>query len=72
MIDHASQRSYDEDLNKGVMLSGEPPDYFARKRVEFVARSASLKSIDIKKIVEFGCGTGNNIPYLRQLSLRAK
>ncbi len=61
--DHA--QSYDDDLQQGLRLSGESPDYFARGRAQAVARYAASAGLRTGTVVEFGCGIGNNVPFLR-------
>lgn len=58
---------YDQALNKGVSLSGESPDYFAEKRVEFTASWLQALSVPgPRRIADFGCGVGNSIPHFQR------
>ncbi|UCG33867.1 MAG: class I SAM-dependent methyltransferase [Phycisphaerales bacterium] len=57
--------NYDEALQQGLTLSGESADYFARRRAEEVARYAAAMGYRTDTVLEFGCGTGNNVAHLR-------
>ncbi|HYV07784.1 MAG TPA: methyltransferase [Blastocatellia bacterium] len=58
---------YEHALNKGVSLSGESPDYFAGKRVEYTARWLhALRTPPPRRVADFGCGVGNSIPHFRR------
>jgi SAM-dependent methyltransferase len=57
--------NYDEALQQGLTLSGETADYFARRRAEEVARYATAVGCRPHTVLEFGCGTGNNVAHLR-------
>jgi len=58
--------SYNEDLNKGLSISGESHNYFSEKRVAFLKEYLDPHLNEIKSIIEFGCGVGNNIQFLNQ------
>jgi len=58
--------TYDEDLEKGLVLSGESASYFANGRVDSVKCYLDSKNQRIESIIEFGCGSGNNIHFLRK------
>lgn len=57
---------YDCALNKGLSLSGEPPDYFASLRVEYTARWLRALGISPLSAVDFGCGVGNSTRHFRR------
>lgn len=55
------------DLHAGsIRLSGEDPDYFARYKVQEVARTTSgLGCTHSRQIIlDFGCGVGGTLPHL--------
>lgn len=58
--------SYDLDLQKGISVSGEDKDYFANGRVQLLAMRLHQMGISPLKILDFGCGTGSAIPFLRR------
>ena len=57
---------YEADLRRGIRLSGESAEYFARRRVEFLARRLdALGARDgVRAVLDYGCGTGMALPYL--------
>lgn len=55
---------YEEALARGISLSGESSDYFARHRIEWTKRYLKSLSVTPRAAMDFGCGTGNSIPYL--------
>lgn len=58
---------YEQALNKGVSLSGESPDYFAEKRVEYTAFwLRALGTPAPRRVADFGCGVGNSTPHFRR------
>lgn len=57
---------YDAALERGISLSGEHKDYFAEQRVRWLARRLQRAGARPTRILDFGCGTGTAMPYLRQ------
>lgn len=59
---------YDSALAQGISVSGESKDYFAQGRVAWL--SSCLKKIGTQpaSILDFGCGTGTNVPFLLGLT----
>lgn len=58
--------TYDQALSRGVSLSGEAPEWFARQRLLIVKAYLEQHSRRPQNILEFGCGTGNHIPLFRR------
>jgi SAM-dependent methyltransferase len=58
---------YDESINKALSLSGENRDYFALKRVEWLAARLTQKGFRANVIMDFGCGTGSASPLLSKV-----
>jgi SAM-dependent methyltransferase len=56
--------SYEAALDKGLRLSGEGPDYFARRRIEWTARL--LGSERVASVLDFGCGVGLAVPRIAE------
>lgn len=57
--------AYDEALQQGLRLSGEGKEYFAAKRIEWLAQRLRQKGIaNPAAILDYGCGIGGSIPYL--------
>src|SRR4051812_31085737 len=63
-------KNYDEALAQGISVSGEDKDFFARGRVEWLARCLKTVSFDARSVLDFGCGTGSAAPHLCEV-LRA-
>jgi SAM-dependent methyltransferase len=54
---------YAEMLQRGLQLSGETQDFFIAGRVRHLTRSLP-PGFRPRRILDFGCGTGNTTPYL--------
>ncbi len=64
--------NYDEALAKGISISGEGRDYFAERRVSFLAECLRALGLVTTQVMDFGCGTGSTAPFLlRHLNPRA-
>jgi SAM-dependent methyltransferase len=57
---------YEEALNKGLSLTGEYPDYYAKLRVQATKRFAERYRKDIERVLDFGCGIGLSVPCLNE------
>jgi SAM-dependent methyltransferase len=55
---------YDAALQRGLSLSGESKDYFARARVQWVAARLADLGARPRRVLDFGCGTGDTAPEL--------
>ncbi|MBI5366727.1 MAG: hypothetical protein HZA54_06800, partial [Planctomycetes bacterium] len=62
-------RNYAETLNRSLAPTGETVEYFARGRVAWLAaRLAGFgPAARPRRVIDFGCGTGNAVPWLRSL-----
>jgi SAM-dependent methyltransferase len=58
---------YEKALNRGLSLTGESRDYYARRRVEITRDAAQRISLQVKTVCDFGCGTGDTVPLLREV-----
>ena len=56
--------AYDADLARGIAVSGEDKTYFAKGRVEWLARCVRRVGFQPKSVIDFGCGTGTAAPFL--------
>jgi SAM-dependent methyltransferase len=57
--------SYETLHRDNIRLSGEDPDYFARYKIEAVARLWAKEGLPKPKtILDFGTGVGNALPHL--------
>ena len=55
---------YDAALARGISISREDKNYFARGRVAWLARCLSHLEERPRTLMDFGCGTGSSIPFL--------
>jgi SAM-dependent methyltransferase len=62
---YASQ--YDAALAEGLSVSGETKDYFAQGRVEHLEGRLRELRFRPESILDFGCGTATNTPFLLNL-----
>ena len=56
--------NYDEELDRGICLSGEKSDYFAYNRVAHTAKLNAQSHANSRKILDYGCGTGGSTKFL--------
>src|SRR5688572_11250612 len=54
---------YDGALNEGLSVSGEDKAYFARGRVDHLAKVIARLGARPAKVMDFGCGTGSATPW---------
>jgi SAM-dependent methyltransferase len=59
--------TYDAALGRGLGVSGESKEHFARERVAWLARRLRERGIRPHSVLDFGCGTGSAIPFLREV-----
>jgi SAM-dependent methyltransferase len=57
---------YDSALQRGLAISGEDRTYFARGRIRHTAGRLSALGIEVKRVMDFGGGTGLAVPILRE------
>ena len=63
----AFAEDYDEQLQKGLSVTGENKEYFAENRIQWLIGCIKKHSISQPKIIlDFGCGDGGSIPFLTQ------
>lgn len=58
---------YDTHLAKGISLSGEGREFFARGRLESVQAFLAAAALQPRRVLEFGCGTGANLAVMSEL-----
>jgi len=57
-------RSYDADLARGISVSGESKDYFAKARADWTVRRLAALGPPPATLLDFGCGTGGSVGHL--------
>jgi SAM-dependent methyltransferase len=60
---------YHASLTAGIAISGESPEYFSEYKIADIAREcpAQARSVDAGvKMLDFGAGIGNSVPYVRK------
>jgi SAM-dependent methyltransferase len=62
---------YDGALAQGISVSGEDKEFFARGRIAWLAKTLGEKYLSTETALDFGCGTGQAAPLLKEI-LRAQ
>ena len=60
----ACAKTYDAALNRGISISGESKEYFARTRIEWVSLRLRQHACQPRRVLDYGCGTGGSAPEL--------
>lgn len=62
-------KSYNKLHTQSVRISGEEPDYFARYKIDELARVSEVarRLHGGVAILDFGCGIGGSIPHFKEL-----
>ena len=58
---------YDTALAEGLSISGEGKYYFARGRLDWLAKCLANLSLRAESMIDYGCGTGTSIPLFFEL-----
>jgi SAM-dependent methyltransferase len=58
---------YDEELRRGMALSGETPDFYAGERVSFLAACLRELGHHPGAVLDYGCGMGSTSTHLARL-----
>ena len=56
---------YGEALSRGISVSGESKEYFARGRVAWMSQCLASLGVHPARVMDYGCGTGTATPFLR-------
>ncbi len=57
---------YDEQHREVVAITGEAPEYFAEYKIRVLADLAAKAAIVAQRVLDFGAGIGNSVPYMRR------
>ncbi len=49
-----------------IAVSGERPDYFADYKIRSLCEDISRLQVNVGRVLDFGSGTGNSIPFFRR------
>ncbi len=63
--------SYDKALQKGLAISGERKEYFAERRIAWLAAVLDRLNARVPAIMDFGCGPGDTSHLLLELPAAA-
>ncbi len=73
MLPIASEPEFDEyagdyhaALQKGLKLTGEDASYYAEGRCRWTAERSKQVGLEVKRVLDFGCGTGTATKFLMQ------
>ena len=56
--------NYDSLLAKGLLITGEDKNYYARGRLVWLARRLRMLHEIPRVVMDFGCGTGTGVPFI--------
>lgn len=68
----AVAEDYDRELDRGLRLTGAGKDYFAEGRITWVERRVKWGQDRDLDVIDFGCGTGSLVPWLRKVYPKAR
>jgi len=64
---HEYEAEYNTALARGLSISGEDKTYFAKGRIEWLARCLNRLRVAPLTAMDFGCGLGSATPFLLDL-----
>ena len=56
--------NYDQLLRESTKLYADDSEYFAKYKVDLIRDAAAGARTPVRRVLEYGCGTGRNIGYL--------
>lgn len=57
---------YYEQHKSNVAITGEAPEYFAEYKVADLALLVRERGLAARRVLDFGCGIGNSVPFFRR------
>ncbi len=57
-------KSYEQDLAKSLAVTGETREFYAQQRIDWTAECLSRLKHRVRRILDYGCGDGANVPML--------
>lgn len=63
----AYARQYDAALLQGLKLSGAGPAWFAEQRLGIVRERVQQLGVEVRTVIDYGCGVGNHIPFIAEV-----
>jgi SAM-dependent methyltransferase len=57
-------KSYDKDLAKSLAPTGDSREFYAQERIAWTAQCISDLRVDVRHILDYGCGDGANASIL--------
>src|SRR5579859_5811109 len=62
----AFAQSYEQDLAKSLAATGEGREFYAQGRVDWTAECVRRLNVSVRRILDYGCGDGANLPMLAE------
>jgi len=59
--------NYDAALDRGISLSGEDKNYFARRRIDWLRYCLRGLTERPQRVMDYGCGSGSATPFLIEI-----
>jgi SAM-dependent methyltransferase len=57
-------QSYEQGLAKSLAITGEGREFYAQKRIDWTAECLARLNLPARRILDYGCGDGANVPVL--------
>lgn len=59
-------RSYEQNLANSLAATGEGREFYAQKRIDWTTKSLARLGVSPKRVLDYGCGDGANVPMLAE------
>ncbi len=56
--------TYEQELARGLAVTGESPRYFAEGRLRWTAARLKTLGFHARRVLDFGCGIGGSVPLI--------